>query len=261
MNRECTLVFEEYGRLESPDLVILHGFFASSRNWRQIAKRLSANYHVYVVDMRNHGASPHKTVMDYPAMASDIQQFLHDRQITSANILGHSMGGKVAMYLALTAPEYIKQLIVADIAPVSYQHSFDGLIRALKRLPLAEIKNRKQADEFLAAAIPEASFRQFLLQNLVLVSGEYQWRIDLDIFAANANFIIAFPDVEIFRAYRPEVLFLAGEQSNYIQAESVKVLFPQARIETIAAAGHWLHAEQPAAFCQAVQHFLTSETS
>jgi len=261
MSNECTLVFEEYGELKSPDLVILHGFFASSRNWRQIAKKLSTHYHVYVVDMRNHGTSPHDALMNYPVMAADIQQFLRDRGLTAANILGHSMGGKVAMYLALTAPEYINNLIVVDIAPISYQHSFDDLIRALKSLPLPELNNRKQADEFLADAIPETSFRQFLLQNLVLKEGKYQWRIDLDIFAMNADFIIAFPKLESSLPYLSEVLFLAGEQSNYIKEESLNALFPYAKIQTIAKAGHWVQAEQPEAFCQAVQNFLSSEKS
>jgi len=253
-----SLSYEEYGDSQAPVLIILHGFFASARNWRQVAKKLSEQYHVYIVDLRNHGQSPHDTIMDYPVMANDIKQFIVKHAIKEANILGHSMGGKVAMYLALNADDIINKLIVADISPTNYKHSFDVIIRALKRLPLADINNRKQADVFLSEAIPELSFRQFLLQNLVLVDGHYQWRIDLDIFAASADNIIAFPEVESLIPYTAPVLFLAGANSNYIKEDDVYSLFPSAKIERIKQAGHWLHAEQPNAFCEAVKQFLTS---
>ena len=164
--------------------------------------------------MRNHGVSPHDSIMDYPSMAADIELFLGSRQLLKANILGHSMGGKAAMWLALSRPECIYKLIVADIAPFSYRHSFDNLIQALKQLPLAELTNRKQADSLLSGAIPESSFRQFLLQNLVLKDGKYSWRIDLDIFAQTADNIIAFPDTDGANIYLDQVLFLAGAKSN-----------------------------------------------
>ena len=256
MSKALALAFEEYGEASAPALIILHGFFASSRNWRQIARKLSELYHVYVLDMRNHGDSIHSSTMDYPSMAADIELFLDTRQLTSAHILGHSMGGKVAMWLALSNPKCINKLIVADIAPVSYRHSFDNLIQALKQLPLEQLTNRKQADSLLSGPIPESSFRQFLLQNLILKQGKYQWRIDLDIFANTADNIIAFPDTSTLSAYPDKVLFLAGETSNYIGKESVSNLFPNAEIKTIAKAGHWLHAEQPDAFCAAVNTFL-----
>ena len=161
------------------------------------------------------------------------------------------------MWLALTHSERINKLIVADIAPVSYRHSFDNLIQALKQLPLEQLTNRKQADSLLSGAIPESSFRQFLLQNLILIEGKYTWRIDLDIFANTADNIIAFPDTSVINAYADKVLFLAGETSNYIDQQSVDNLFPNAAIKTIAGAGHWLHAQQPDTFCDAVNEFLT----
>lgn len=258
MNKAVPLAFEEYGDPNAPALLILHGFFASSRNWRQIVRKLVEHYHIYLLDMRNHGVSPHDSIMDYPSMAADIELFLGSRQLLKANILGHSMGGKAAMWLALSRPECIYKLIVADIAPFSYRHSFDNLIQALKQLPLAELTNRKQADSLLSGAIPESSFRQFLLQNLVLKDGKYSWRIDLDIFAQTADNIIAFPDTDGFNIYLDKVLFLAGEKSNYIDQQSVKKLFPNAEIKTIDNAGHWLHAEQPELFCDAVNEFLRS---
>jgi len=256
MSNSQPLFYEEYGDSNAPALIILHGFFASARNWRQIAKKLAQEHHVYVLDMRNHGQSPHNAIMDYPAMAEDIKRFMQDKGLDQANIIGHSMGGKVAMLLALTMPSYIKNLIVADISPTRYQHSFDDIIKALKNVPLAEISNRKQADDFLAKAIPELSFRQFLLQNLVLIEGRYQWRIDLDIFSATADNIITFPDVSNLKPYINEALFLAGANSNYIRVDDVQLLFPNADIQSIQNAGHWLHAEQPADFCLAVNNFL-----
>ena len=256
MNKAINLAFEEYGEPTAPALLILHGFFASSRNWRQIAKKLAEYQHIYLLDMRNHGKSAHDAIMDYPSMAADIELFLDKQQLAQANILGHSMGGKAAMWLALSRPELINHLIVADIAPVSYRHSFANLIQALKLLPLEQLTNRKQADNLLSGAIPESSFRQFLLQNLVLKEGKYTWRIDLDIFAKTANNIIAFPDTNTLGPYPDKVLFLAGETSNYIAKENIYNLFPKAEIKTIAKAGHWLHAEQPDAFCDAVNAFL-----
>jgi len=256
MSKAIPLVYEEYGLATNPAVIILHGFFASSRNWRSIARNLADDYHVYLLDMRNHGESPHIQEMDYPSMAADIELFLDSQHLSKANIVGHSMGGKVAMWLALTQPERINKLIVVDIAPVSYRHSFDNLIRALQQLPLEQLKNRKQADSLLSSAIPESSFRQFLLQNLALKEGKYVWRIDLDIFARTADNIIAFSDTEGLNAYQDKVLFLAGETSHYIDQDSVKTLFPEAEIKTIAKAGHWLHAEQPEAFCDIVNDFL-----
>ena len=256
MSKALELAFEEYGERSAPVLIILHGFFASSRNWRQIARNLAEHYHVCVLDMRNHGDSIHSSTMDYPAMAADIELFLDTQNLTSANILGHSMGGKAAMWFALSNPERIQKLIVADIAPVSYRHSFDNLIQALKQLPLEQLTNRKQADSLLSGPIPESSFRQFLLQNLILKEGKYLWRIDLDIFANTADNIIAFPATDTISTYPDKVLFLAGETSNYIAKESVYNLFPNAEIKTIAKAGHWLHAEQPEEFCKAVNEFL-----
>ena len=177
-----TLSFDEFGTTGNPPIVILHGFFASSRNWRQIARKLGEKYHVFVPDMRNHGSSSHSPTMDYPHMAADVADYLGRQGLKSVTLLGHSMGGKAAMWFALHYPEKIDDLIIVDIAPVSYQHSFDVMIQALMDLPLEEISNRKQAEDFLSEAVPDQSFRQFLLQNLVLSEGEYAWKINLEIF-------------------------------------------------------------------------------
>lgn len=254
--KPVTLAFEEFGDPNHTPLIILHGFFASSRNWRQVAQKLAVHHHVYVPDMRNHGASPHHPNMDYPAMTVDLLHFIGQHGLATANLLGHSMGGKLAMWFALNHRDRINKLIVADIAPVSYAHSFDKLIAALNALPLDEISNRKQAETALADAIPELSYRQFLLQNLILENGRYNWRIDLDIFRRTAANIAAFPDSGHVMPFCGATLFIAGADSGYVTADDIRALFPEAALSLIANAGHWLHVQQPAAFIAQVEGFL-----
>ncbi|MDP1770929.1 MAG: alpha/beta fold hydrolase [Methylobacter sp.] len=253
------LTFDEFGDPDNSPLIILHGFFASSRNWRQVAQKLAARFHVYVPDMRNHGVSEHHPLMDYPSMTADILQFIDERGLETVSLLGHSMGGKIAMWLALTSPNKVNKLIVADIAPVSYRHSFDNTVLALKALPLAELSNRKQAETLLAVAIPELSYRQFLLQNLILKDGKYCWRLDLDIFHRMAPNIAAFPKADHLAPFTGKALFIAGGNSDFVQLEDINSLFPDAAFSTIADAGHWLHVQQPDAFMARVEDFLAFE--
>jgi esterase len=250
------LVFESFGDPANPPLIILHGFFASSRNWRQIAQQLAHQHHVYVVDQRNHGRSPHDPVMDYYSMARDLAGFMADQGLKKSTLLGHSMGGKVAMWFALNQPERVHKMIIVDIAPVSYQHSFNDLINALKNLPLSELNNRKDADSRLERDIPEASFRQFLLQNLVLDQGRFNWRINLDFFYQSAPHIIDFPDTNGMNYQHENVLFVVGGNSNYTDHNAVYGLFPNAGIKAIENAGHWLHVEKPGEFIEVVNSFL-----
>ncbi|CAG1020918.1 partial Esterase YbfF, partial [Methylococcales bacterium] len=198
----------------------------------------------------------HDTEMNYEIMADDLLHFIWQHNINKVTILGHSMGGKVAMWFALNHSDYIDKLIIVDIAPVNYVHSFDKTINALKNLPLAELKNRKQAEEFLASAIPELSYRQFLLQNLILKNGAYCWRVNLDIFANNADYIIGFPETNHISPCMKKALFIAGEQSHYIKQGQFETLFPNAQLKIIANAAHWLHVQQPEAFILAVIQFL-----
>lgn len=249
------LYCDAFGAANKPVLVILHGFLASSRNWRRIAEQLSTRFRVLVPDLRNHGASPHDPVMDYPALANDLGIFLDARALDSVMLLGHSMGGKVAMWFALQHSERVRRLIVVDIAPVAYRHSFQGILQVLQTLPLAQINNRKQAEALLADAIPEQAFRQFLLQNLVLQDGRYHWRVDLEILCRTAPNIVGFPDVSKLPPFTGASLFIAGAESDYVDEAAVKPLFPQSRLVSIAGAGHWLHVEQPAAFIRQVEMF------
>jgi len=165
-------------------------------------------------------------------------------------------GYRLTQPTALNHPERMDKLIVADIAPVSYTHCFNNLIQALKSLPLHEISNRKQAEQFLASAIPDLSYHQFLLQNLVLKDGAYCWRIDLDIFYRMAPNIIPFPDVAQLEPFVGKTLFLAGEDSGYVKVDDVNTLFPEATLNVIPNAGHWLHVQQPGVFVERVEEFL-----
>jgi len=255
------LAFETFGvETDQPPLIILHGFFASSRNWRQIAGKLAENHRVYVLDMRNHGVSVHDPVMNYPVMVADVLRFIDQQGLSIVNLLGHSMGGKTAMWFALNYPDYLGKLIVVDIAPISYAHRFAILIAALKSLPLAEMTNRKQAENYLADAIPDLSYRQFLLQNLVLNEGAYRWRVDLDIFARTADNIAAFPETQHLHPFSGKALFIAGADSTYVKAEQIPALFPDAKLSVLANAGHWLHVQQPETFIAQVEKFLGLET-
>jgi len=251
------LAFECFGEQhDGTPLLILHGFFASARNWRAIAKQLAQKRRVYVLDIRNHGASPHHPQMDYPAMAADVLGFLDKLQQEKVDLLGHSMGGKIAMYCALQQPQRLGKLIVVDISPVSYDYNMDNTVNALQSLPLNELNNRKQAEDWLAQAITGLSERQFLLQNLLFADGQYRWRVNLDYFQQNAQYIVAFPDFSSHIGYPPAVLFLVGEQSAYLKRGAVYRLFPAAVIKQIPGAGHWLHVDAPQLFFQAVDDWL-----
>ncbi len=253
------LKFSEWGHPDQPTLIIVHGFLASSRNWRHIAKSLATRYHVFCLDMRNHGESPHAEAMDYPLMVEDISQFITHHQLGSITILGHSMGGKAAMWTALTWPDIIRQLIVVDIAPVPYQHGFDKILQALTRVPLDQISNRKQAEVWLSHDISDEKDRKFLLQNLAFKEGHYSWSIDLDIISNIAPNITGFPETIEVEPFVKPTLFVKGEHSVFIKDEYRSVIanyFPGALYADIADSGHWIHVENPQAFIECVMEFL-----
>lgn len=240
---------------QGPPVVVLHGLFGSAGNWGAIQKALAARHRVIAMDLRNHGASPRADVMDYPAMAADVAESMGG----PAAVLGHSMGGKVAMALALTRPELVTRLVVADIAPVTYPPALRGYIEAMQAIPLRVGLTRRDADAALAAAIPEPGIRAFLLQNLRLHEDPPGWRLGLAELAAAMPVIEGFPDFAT--SYAGPVLVLNGGRSRYVRFEHhdrFRALFPAARFETISEAGHWLHAEQPAAFLAAIEPFLSA---
>ena len=244
---------------EGPAVAILHGLFGSGRNWTTIGRSLSAHHRVLLCDLRNHGASPWAEGMSYPEMAEDVRAALAGRGIERAALLGHSLGGKVAMTLALSAPQTVERLLVVDIAPVPYPPTLLAHLRALQDLDLTQIRRRGEADRLLAAAIPDAAERAFLLQNLVFEETGAHWRLNLAAIARAMPLISGFPSFPADRAYRGPALFVAGGRSPYLRAEhepAIMKLFPAARLVRIAEAGHWVHAEAPAAFLAQVTPFL-----
>lgn len=239
-------------------LVIVHGLFGAARNWGAIAKRLSADRPVICVDMRNHGDSPWMDTHSYADMAADLARTI-DAHGGRADVLGHSMGGKAAMVLALTRPDRVARLVVADIAPMGYGHSQTPLIDAMAGLDLTSIKTRRDADAALAHKIPDAPVRAFLIQSLDLTGDAPRWRLNLPVLRSEMPNIIGWPaDLDHTRFDR-QSLFLTGGASDYVLPEHRAVidrLFPNASHDQIAGAGHWLHAEAPAPFIDKVQAFL-----
>lgn len=240
---------------DRPPLLIAHGLFGSARNWGAIAKRLSDTRQVTAVDMRNHGESPWEETNSYEDMSNDLARLIS----TPSDVIGHSMGGKSSMMLALTHPEKVRRLIVADIAPVTYSHTQKHLIEAMRNVDLTTVMTRRDADEQLAPHVPETSVRAFLLQSLDVKA--QRWRLNLDVLDDQMENIMTFP--ETGRAsFAGPTLFLTGANSDYVQREhrdQIRSLFPAARFAKIPDAGHWLHAENPRAFEAAVRVFLDYE--
>ncbi len=239
-----------------PPILIVHGLYGSGRNWGVIAKRLSDSRHVVTVDMRNHGASRWEASHGYHDLAADLAQVV-DALGGRADLIGHSMGGKAAMMLALDAPGRVNRLLVADIAPVAYSHTQAHLIHAMRGLDLSAIHSRADADAALADAIAEPDVRAFLLQSLDV--RERRWRLNLDVLERDMELITGFPAVA--GHFDGPSLFLAGARSDYVLPEHrplIKRLFPAARQAKIPGAGHWLHAEKPREFEAAARAFLNA---
>jgi esterase len=252
-----SLATVEYGA--GPPLAILHGLFGSGRNWASMAQRLAAHHRVIAIDLRNHGVSPWAETMDYREMAEDVRATLQARGYDCFALLGHSMGGKVAMTAALAHGAAVERLIVADIAPVAYAVRHLGHARVMHELDLANIKRRSDADAALAPAIPDAAERAFLLQNLVLEDGRARWRLNLEAIEQEMQRLVGFPAIQAGRTYEGPALFVAGGRSDYLRPDHepvIRRLFPNAKIANIDNAGHWLHTEQPAAFLAVVDAFL-----
>ncbi|WP_138469758.1 alpha/beta fold hydrolase [Poseidonocella sp. HB161398] len=244
-----------HGSIDSgTPLVIVHGLFGSARNWGVIAKRLSDTRPVYALDQRNHGDSPRAETQSYPDMAADIAAAIEEIG-APVDLLGHSMGGKASMVLAVTRPELVHRLIVADIAPVGYSHSQMQYVDAMRGLDLEGVETRSEADQRLRATVPELQIRAFLLQSLEVK--EKRWKLNLDVLAAEMDKVIGFPALE--GSFAGPALFLSGGNSDYVRPEyrpAIKALFPKARFVKIPGAGHWLHAEKPREFEAAARVFL-----
>jgi pimeloyl-ACP methyl ester carboxylesterase len=242
-----------------PPIALLHGLFGAASNWGTIQRRLAAaGHHSIALDLRNHGSSPWAEAMDYPAMVEDAAETLGALGARPAAVLGHSMGGKLAMALALLRPEAVARLVVADIAPVAYPPALRGYVAALRDLPLRPGLTRREADEALRLAVPQPGIRAFLLQNLRFETDRPAWRLNLDAIATAMPVLEGFPDLG-GRRFDGPVLVLAGERSDYIRPEHharIRALFPAARFGVVPGAGHWVHSENPDGFLALVEPFL-----
>ncbi|MAM25492.1 MAG: alpha/beta hydrolase [Rhodobacteraceae bacterium] len=242
---------------DQPPLLIAHGLYGSGRNWRVIARRLADARPVVTVDMRNHGESPRFDRHGYPEMAADLAEVIA-AQGGLCDVCGHSMGGKAAMALALLHPKSLRRLIVADIAPVAYRHTQQQFIDAMRAVDLSVVTRRSEAEEQLAAAGVEPALRSFFTQSLDLANR--RWRLNLDTLEQEMDRIVGWPD-DITGRFDGPSLFLTGAESDYVlpeHREIIKPLFPQARFAKLPGAGHWLHADRPRAFEEALRVFLSA---
>ena len=242
---------------EGKPLVILHGLFGSSDNWGSLGKKFAENNLVYLVDLRNHGRSPHSKEMSYELMADDLLELIEDENINSPIILGHSMGGKAALLFAEKYPKYLDKLIVADIGLKAYPMHHDDILKALNSVNLQGISSRNEAQQYIQVHIENLGIQQFLLKNLYWIEkGKLAWRMNLKVIAKNIGEIL----VKINIHKNPiNTLFIRGEMSNYILKEDFgKILesFPNGEVKTIPKVGHWLHAENPTEFYKIVRKFI-----
>ena len=248
-----------YGPAEGTPLLIAHGLFGSARNWGVIAKRLSAERPVLAVDMRNHGESFRSVSHGYPELAADLAEVIAAESDGQADVLGHSMGGKAAMALALTDPGRVRRLVVADIAPVAYGHTQMPYLIAMRDMSLERLTSRSEADARLAQSIDDPSIRAFLLQSLDLKADPPRWRLNLDTLGAEMERIPGWPGIE--GRFEGPALFLSGGASDYVLPEhrsKIRGLFPAARFAKLPGAGHWLHAEKPRDFAATVDTYLSA---
>ncbi len=243
-------------------LIILHGLFGSGDNWTTLAKKFAEDFQVIVVDLRNHGHSPHISGMSYTDMAFDVVSLMGHLNVDSAYVIGHSMGGKVAMNMAIQFPSRVSKLLVADIGPKFYPIQHQPIIDALLSVDFEFVKSRTEVEEMLTDAIPDLGTRQFLLKGLYWQESEkLGWRFNLKEIAQHID--------EVGKAlkkdstYTGETLFLRGANSDYIlnsDLQAIRLHFPKANLQTISNSGHWLHAENPEEFYEKSMGFLKEWT-
>ena len=253
-----SLHYKSFGDSGRP-VFILHGLFGSLENWSTQARTLSENFFVLAVDLRNHGRSPHRLEMGYPNMASDVVQLMDQLNIDSAHIIGHSMGGKTAMQLALDYPQRVDKLVVVDIAPRQYPPHHSEIFEALGSLDLAELASRTDADRQIAEAVPEPAIRSFLLKNLQRTDHGFSWKMNLAVLREDYDSIAAAITADT--PFPGETVFIKGGDSNYIAAADktgIEQLFPKARGKIIQNAGHWPHVEKADTFARIVHNFLVN---
>ena len=252
----CELHYREYG--SGDPLIILHGLLGSGSNWHSIARNLAARFRVITVDQRNHGDSPWIDGMDYPSQAQDVAELIDSLSLGTVFLIGHSMGGKTAMELALSRPERVGALVVVDIAPIAYPPKHRDMLEAMLKLDVSHIRKRSRADELLAEKIEDRMLRLFLLKNLKRRDdGFFEWGINLPGIVGDYESVWAGIDGD--RTYEGPVLFIAGGNGGYLtDADRAPILerFPAATFEIFEKAGHWVHADDPEGFVERVAAFL-----
>ena len=249
------LNYMTFGDEKSPPVMIVHGLYGSGRNWGVIAKRLSDQFFVITVDLRNHGDSPWLDTHNYHVMADDLVEVINSLTI-KPNIIGHSMGGKAAMVLALKRPNLVRNLIIADIAPVKYEHDQSQFIEAMQKVDLSKVEKRSDATLALSKFVEDKSLQNFFTQSLDIKAK--RWKLNLKVLRSEMSEILSFPKIE--SEFSGHSLFLKGEKSDYIKPEHrrlIKSLFTKARFATFKEAGHWLHAEKPREFESAARLFFS----
>ena len=251
-----TLNFKTFG--SGDPIIIMHGLFGMLDNWQTIAKKLSEEYMVYVVDLRDHGKSEHTTDFNYPLLAQDIAEFLEAEWIHEAYIIGHSMGGKTALQLVKDYPDLVEKLIVVDIGIKSYKGGHETILEALSNVPIDSVKTRLDVDKHLSRYISEPGIRLFLMKNLTRnKEGGYRWKMNLKLLIKHDQEILA--GVTFDEIVDTPTLFIRGGKSSYIQDEDLDEIsshFKDIQLITIADAGHWVHAEQPNELLSAIKSFL-----
>lgn len=253
------LALQELG--EGPPVLVLHGLLGQGRNWASLARRLARGRRLLLVDLRNHGRSPHHPVMSYAAMAADLEALLDRLDLPRASLLGHSMGGKAAMLLACTRPERVERLVVVDVAPVDYgpRPDFEAYLRAMSAIDPGRFSRRAEVEQALAGAVPDPRVRAFLASNLELREGRLVWLPNLPVLLESLPALSGFPrDLEPAPAALP-VLAVTGGRSDYVRPEHLPAferLFPGLRAVRIEQAGHWVQADAPEAVVAALDPFL-----
>jgi pimeloyl-ACP methyl ester carboxylesterase len=243
-----------------PPVLVLHGLFGCLDNWRAQSKELGRFFKVYTLDLRNHGNSPHTDVMTYPAMAEDLREFLIWQGLASASVLGHSMGGKVAMQFATTYPGMVEKLAVVDIAPKDYPPEHKKIIRALLSVKLQDFHSRSEVDAALSKKIPDARVRQFLLKNLAHVDrGGFEWQMNLSAIQKSYERLCKTIEPNPGTGFGKPACFIRGAESNYVTETDygrIADIFPKATILTVSNAGHWVHVDNPQGFAETLIKFL-----